>query len=251
EEEVEIPEPEIDFKVEEGVEHESESESTAAFPFSLDFSSLGNHSDEEEVDENALTPEVNLEESEGDINPNITDETPSDGKKYCVKCKQPYRSFKAHFFRCPMKYSRLCKPCGRYFKNEIGYNIHYNKMHLQKSSEVFSCDKCPATFRLVSELNAHLRTHSNIPVFTCGQCGVRFSSEKALNTHLNTHFVGKNSNESMKLKHENPRIVPKDTNFECNICDKNFSAHSDLVEHIKIHFTRKRSYTYFGGVKLM
>ncbi|XP_039291069.1 zinc finger protein 48-like [Nilaparvata lugens] len=151
-----------------------------------------------------------------------------------------------------MKYSRLCKPCGRYFKNEIGYNIHYNKMHLQKSSDVFICDKCSATFRLISELNAHMRSHSTVQVFTCFLCGGSFSSEKVLNTHLNTHYVSKVPVEiAPQPKTDKPRICPKDSNFQCNICDKNFGSHKDLVDHIRIHFSRKKVLQSGGGVKLL
>ena len=76
----------------------------------------------------------------------------------------------------------------------------------------FTCEICQNTFANVSELEAHLRVHSDVETFTCSVC------EKQITQRNN--FV----------RHSQKQVGGRQ--FSCGVCGK-ASYRSDLVHHIR------------------
>ncbi|KAG7462105.1 hypothetical protein MATL_G00199050 [Megalops atlanticus] len=78
-----------------------------------------------------------------------------------------------------------------------------------------SCSTCGKTFKHLSNLELHKRSHTGEKPFQCNICGKNFSQAGNLQTHLRRHSG------------EKPYI--------CEICGKSFAASGDVQRHIVIH----------------
>ena len=57
-----------------------------------------------------------------------------------------------------------------YVKEEETLNIHFSA---HKREKVYSCNTCSKNFDLHSQLESHLKTHTEIKNHLCSQCGIR------------------------------------------------------------------------------
>ncbi|XP_030374747.1 zinc finger protein 391 [Scaptodrosophila lebanonensis] len=124
----------------------------------------------------------------------------------------------------------------------------------------FSCPVCANTFPKQSQLQYHLRLHSNEKNHECELCGKRFTATCNLTTHMRTHTGEKPyecgfchrrfSDRSTVRKHE--RIHTNERPFKCGICHKAFSLASTLKAHEAVHSNAKpyRCVTCNKGFKL-
>ncbi|XP_070503131.1 zinc finger protein 260-like [Chironomus tepperi] len=190
--------------------------------------------------------------------------------KSCKMCGALYvneKSLKLHERRnaCQQK-SYQCSQCPKVFTDQQLFREH-TETHPQDSNQPpeevtspkvdadpakkFQCDyeNCGKSFKMLSTLKDHLRTHSNEKPFICNICGRGFSQNTNLKQHLRRHtqikpfkcnfegcgsaFVSKGELDSHSRKHsgEHP--------FKCDMCDAKFTTSSSLTKHKRIHSGEK------------
>jgi DNA-directed RNA polymerase subunit RPC12/RpoP len=107
------------------------------------------------------------------------------------------------------------------------------------------CPKCPRTFSDTSNLNKHVRTHTEERPYACPECGKCFTHSSTLKDHINIHSGARPyacshpgcdksfSNGSNLNRHMRTHTGEKP--YKCLICKKAFSQSSNLKVHMKTH----------------
>ena len=77
-----------------------------------------------------------------------------------------------------------CATCFKKFKTRKSLVRHYDLIHNKTpaTSSMIQCPECPAKFSLQSNLNRHLKGHSEC--YKCSQCNVTFNRCDSLRRHL-------------------------------------------------------------------
>ena len=115
---------------------------------------------------------------------------------------------------------------------------------------VFTCEQCCRNFKWKSQLNYHMRSHSEIKEFVCSFCDKRLSQLSSLKRHLRVHSgekpfgceeCGKRFVEKGKLtlhvrKHSGEPLEKK---HKCSICDRGFTLSANLRTHMRTHTGEK------------
>ena len=97
-----------------------------------------------------------------------------------------------------------------------------------KQTNMYSCNKCPASFKHKKDLIRHEKTHSD-EKFTCAICNVSFHRIDVLKRHtINRH----------KTEEQN-RHKTEDQHFKCTKCKKVFKHKKNLIRHEKTHSDEK------------
>lgn len=78
----------------------------------------------------------------------------------------------------------ICIPCGKGFKSRMGYNNHM-KMYHTKEGEVqtYKCEVCGKSCATRSQLNVHMRSHSDQQNYFCVTCNKAFKHKFNLQRH--------------------------------------------------------------------
>lgn len=113
---------------------------------------------------------------------------------------------------------RLCKDVT--FTNEDDYRAHIRDVHQGVDREIFTCEKCGATYKTVDPYRRHMETEcGRIKPYKCDKCPMAFVTKYNLKQHLENH--------SGELK------------FCCSYCGRNFKQKARLVEHERTHTGEK------------
>jgi len=107
-----------------------------------------------------------------------------------------------------------CKNCEEIFTLYHKLLRHNQKVHKQKHSFKYSCDKCGAKYKVKHAFEQHL-LDCGIKTFPCDICGKTLVDQKGLSNHKR---VIHNSNYG---------------NFECNVCGKLCTTKLSLRDHIQ------------------
>lgn len=78
----------------------------------------------------------------------------------------------------------ICIPCGKGFKSRMGY-VNHMKMYHTKEGEVqtYRCEVCGKLCVTKSQLNVHMRAHSDQQNFYCVTCNKSFKHKFTLQRH--------------------------------------------------------------------
>ncbi|KAM7350940.1 zinc finger protein 30C isoform 2-T2 [Cochliomyia hominivorax] len=137
---------------------------------------------------------------------------------------------------------RLCKDVT--FTNEDDYRVHIRDIHQGVDRELFTCEKCGATYKTIDPYRRHMDTEcGRIKPFKCDKCPMAFVTKYNLKQHLENHsgelkfccsYCGRNFKQKARLV-EHERTHTGEKPYKCDVCGKCFSHRESIVTHSSIH----------------
>ena len=85
----------------------------------------------------------------------------------------------------------------------------------RSSSNQYRCDRCDKSFPCLSNLQGHIRIHTQSTRYTCPTCKKEFALSRNLHIHMRSHSG------------EKP--------YECPVCHKRFARKENRKAHLKLH----------------
>ncbi|XP_073840798.1 uncharacterized protein isoform X2 [Musca autumnalis] len=139
-------------------------------------------------------------------------------KQYkCEKCSARFSTqanLKAHMQGHEETPDCFCEICREHFANDVLLRAHIYRMHYK----LMDCDICKNPIE-EEDLEAHMKTHTNIKAHVCEICNSMFSQKSQYNVHMRMHTG------------ERP--------FPCRICCQTFAHSSVLKLHVRKHTGEK------------
>lgn len=108
-------------------------------------------------------------------------------------------------------YKYHCQVCPKKFYAPKNLNDHVDRCHLKKLN--VACDVCGLKFFNKTDLNRHLRVHSDEKKHECHICNKKYKRMSHLKEHIAIHNAVK---------------------FRCPYCDTEYAYKSYLIRHVKI-----------------
>ncbi|KAJ6635989.1 Zinc finger protein [Pseudolycoriella hygida] len=138
--------------------------------------------------------------------------------------------------------SVACDICGRLFP-DISAVIRHSKTHTNEGKRFF-CSVCNSGFNKKTNLEFHLRIHTNERPYKCEQCPKSFAHVSGLNCHRRVHtgerpykcpFCTKSYAHSTDLRRHRRTHGYEEKRFTCDLCNKQFFENKFLKTHMRIH----------------
>ncbi|XP_023231301.1 zinc finger protein 423-like [Centruroides sculpturatus] len=142
-----------------------------------------------------------------------------------------------------------CSLCPEVFYTSADMQQHHFRCHsdtdLHEGKKYFPCTECEKVFPCMSNLQGHMRIHTQGTKFICPQCNKEFALSRNLNIHMRSHsgekpyecpickkrFARKENRKAHLKSHTG--LKP----FMCPHCGKTFSRKCHVKEHMRIHIT--------------
>lgn len=122
--------------------------------------------------------------------------------------------------RVRTKLSFICSYCGKSLQTRTNLDWH---VRIHTNEKPHECDVCNRMFRTPVTLAAHKLIHTNEKPYSCGICNAAFRQS----AHLKTH----------QLRHQDEK------KFSCKICDMSTKFKYNLDTHMRdVHFSAKKNY---------
>lgn len=108
----------------------------------------------------------------------------------------------------------ICEQCGASFAQWAG--LYYHKFTHNDSK--FQCSYCERAYSIPSDLQKHVKTHTDHRLYVCEVCGKVFSTFKNMRRHTKIHNTA--------------RV------FVCEMCNASFNVKKYLTQHYKVHMKK-------------
>lgn len=139
-----------------------------------------------------------------------------------------------------------CNVCSKEFSTNWNLQMH-KWTHASRSSKPFKCKQCKSAFYMLSNYQAHVRSHRNIRPYTCNYCGRQFIRKYNCVRHVKEHETTKSycctiCNKTFHRSYyltEHMRIHTGVKPYTCHICSKTSSTKSNHNKHVRTHHARE------------
>uniref|UniRef100_A0A8D8XL12 Zinc finger protein 26 n=1 Tax=Cacopsylla melanoneura TaxID=428564 RepID=A0A8D8XL12_9HEMI len=138
-------------------------------------------------------------------------------KHQCVYCGHTFNeksNLNVHMRIHTGEKKYVCEQCGASFAQWAGL---YNHKFTHKDSK-FPCTHCERAYSLPSDLQKHIKTHTENRVYVCDVCGKVFKTAKNMRRHTKIHI--------------------SDRQFICGVCNAMFKLKKYLTQHYKVHLKK-------------
>ncbi|XP_073719128.1 uncharacterized protein [Misgurnus anguillicaudatus] len=166
----------------------------------------------------------------------------------CITCGKTFSS-QRHLERHERKHTEQ----KLFTRSEISFTtlqekkLHSEEHREKKKKKQFHCEQCGKIFGSSSNLNVHMRTHSDEKPFNCTECGNSFKTKQHLKIHQRVHTGEKpyecpHCEKRFSCKYNLKRHVLSHTNerpYQCSECDKTFRDSGSLKKHQNTHIKEK------------
>ena len=140
-----------------------------------------------------------------------------------------------------------CANCEDKFQTERELQLHVRKEHREEVAPPLGCPMpdCEKTYYTKSTLDAHIRSHANVPSLKCDICFKKFDKPSRLKQHMVFHTGEKpfpcdfpncswRFPTSSKLARHR-RTHTNERRHTCTACGKAFGRTEHLAQHVAIH----------------
>ncbi|XP_073444601.1 uncharacterized protein [Dendrobates tinctorius] len=137
-----------------------------------------------------------------------------------------------------------CDKCGNSFSTIDQFHDH-QQIHLEEKP--YTCSSCKKCFSTQATFLNHQQIHTSVDPFECSECGRCFSQKSHLNKHYRSHKgvksfpcleCGKCFTQKGHLSNHQRLHTGKNI-FTCPECKKPFTLRSQLEKHLRIHTGEK------------
>ncbi|CAL8121448.1 unnamed protein product [Orchesella dallaii] len=135
-----------------------------------------------------------------------------------------------------------CPVCKKSAASKSELEIH---MRVHTNERPFPCSTCSKAFTTVVSLKSHMRVHAQEKPFCCNVCGKSYSTSRAYKAHCQRHLrnsLNYQCNEcprsfydKQNLKNHVKFVHKNERPFPCNICGRAFQSQNNRDRHINTH----------------
>ncbi|XP_038069994.1 zinc finger protein 423-like [Patiria miniata] len=142
----------------------------------------------------------------------------------CEECRRVFSSSASlsnhsRLHATPTDKGFKCSICMEMFYSTVDLQQHYFRTHSEAElgckKKSFKCGQCDEVFPCLSNLQGHMRIHTDGRKYTCTTCNKVFSLSRNLTIHMRSHSG------------EKP--------YQCPMCDKRFARKENRKVHLKSH----------------
>ncbi|XP_040434647.1 zinc finger protein 131-like isoform X2 [Falco naumanni] len=108
--------------------------------------------------------------------------------------------------------------------------IEIVELQLSHVKNLFHCEKCNRSFKLLYHFKEHMKTHST-ESYKCDTCNKRYLRESALKQHLTCYHIDEGGASKKQRPGKKIHI--------CQYCDKQFDHFGHFKEHLRKHTGEK------------
>lgn len=147
----------------------------------------------------------------------------------------------------------ICSVCQSWFTESEKLVSHMLLQHTEKekldkqkeTEERLVCTVCNKSYIKVSNLAAHMGTHTGYTPYECNVCQKKFTQGRAYACHMRTHSETVDRphtcSKCHKVFHGEPQLAmhmkkhASDHSYVCSVCGKTYCNSGNLKSHMRLH----------------